>query len=92
LLTDPIAAVNFLEHNLDDVLLGWGHLHALSRPAESPVKQFATCRDAVIDPLNYRLEKRASAGRWSHFCEAIACAQGEHRRGQSGIRDGGSLP
>ena len=30
--------------------------------------------------VNYRLEKRASAGRWSHFCEAIACAQGEHRR------------
>ena len=30
--------------------------------------------------VKYRLEKRASAGRWSHFCEAIACAQGEHRR------------
>src|SRR5258705_13964621 len=35
---------------------------------------------AIIDRVNYRLEKRASAGRWSHFCEAIACEGPESLR------------
>src|SRR5258705_610509 len=34
----------------------------------------------ISDRVNYRLEKRASAGRWSHFCEAIACEGPESLR------------
>jgi len=41
--------------------------------------QGRACR-ADADRVNYRLEKRASAGRWSHFCEAIACEGPESLR------------
>src|SRR5258706_15702 len=34
----------------------------------------------LSDRVNYRLEKRASAGRWSHFCEAIACEGPDAKR------------